>query len=68
MELEARTGQWHRGGPVQAVDSTGATIDFLLSESRDITSARRFFQKALAAPRCRIVPYLNNIVERSPLD
>src|SRR5213075_99807 len=29
---------------------TGATIDFLLSESRDLTSARRFFQKALAAP------------------
>ena len=34
----------------RAVDSTGATIDFLLSESRDLTSARRFFQKALAAP------------------
>jgi transposase, IS6 family len=80
-----------------AVDSTGATIDFLLSESRDLSSARRFFQKALAAPghprprvinvdgnpsyptvieefkqqralarrcRCRIVPYLNNIVEQ----
>jgi transposase, IS6 family len=79
------------------VDSTGATIDFLLSETRDLTSARRFFQKALAAPghrrprvinvdgnpsypkvieelkrervlgrrcRCRIVPYLNNIVEQ----
>src|SRR5205085_515219 len=27
-----------------------ATIDFLLSETRDLTSARRFFQKALAAP------------------
>jgi transposase-like protein len=25
-------------------------IDFLLSETRDLTSARRFFQKALAAP------------------
>src|SRR3954470_12992848 len=81
----------------RAVDSTGATIDFLLSESRDLTSARRFFQKALAAPghprprvinvdgnpsyptviqelkqdrvlgrryRCRIVAYLNNIVEQ----
>src|SRR2546421_9645840 len=34
----------------RAVDSTGATIDFLLSETRDLTSARRFFQKALAAP------------------
>ena len=81
----------------RAVDSTGATIDFLLSETRDLTSARRFFQKALAASghprprvinvdgnpsyptviekfkqervlgrrcRCRIVPYLNNIVEQ----
>jgi lysophospholipase L1-like esterase len=69
----------------------------LLSETRDLTSARRFFQKALAAPghprprvinvdgnpsyptviekfkhervlgrrcRCRIVPYLNSIVEQ----
>jgi transposase, IS6 family len=77
--------------------STGATIDFLLSESRDLTSARWFFQKALAAPGhprprvinvdgnpsyptvigelkkqralgrrccCRVVPYLNNIVEQ----
>jgi len=34
----------------RAVDSTGATIDFLLSETRDLTSARRFFQNALAAP------------------
>src|SRR3569623_1646957 len=79
----------------RAVDSTGATIDFLLSETRDMTSARRFFQKALAGHprprvinvvgnpsypnvfeqlkherargrrcRCRIVPYLNNIVEQ----
>src|SRR5690348_17869604 len=74
----------------------------LLSETRDLTSARRFFQKALAAPghprprvvnvdgnpsypnvieelkqervlgrryRCRIIPYLNNIVGAgSPLD
>jgi transposase, IS6 family len=75
----------------------GQTMDFLLSESRDLTSARRFFQKALAAPGhprprvinvdgnllyptvigelkkqralgrrccCRVVPYLNNIVEQ----
>jgi IS6 family transposase len=42
----------------RAVDSTGATIDFLLPESRDLTSARRFFQKALAAsghPRPRVI-------------
>ena len=34
----------------RAVDSTGSTIDFLLSETRDLEAARRFFQKALAAP------------------
>jgi len=28
----------------------GSTIDFLLSETRDLGAARRFFQKALAAP------------------
>ncbi|MGI9073295.1 MAG: IS6 family transposase [Bryobacteraceae bacterium] len=81
----------------RAVDSTSATIDFLLSETRDLASALRFFQKALAAPghpcprvinvdgnpsyptvieelkqegalgrrcRCRIVPYLNNVIEQ----
>ena len=31
----------------RAVDSTGATIDFLLSAKREATAARRFFQKAL---------------------
>jgi transposase-like protein len=79
------------------VDSTVATVDFLLSEVRDLSAARSFFQKALAAPghprprvinvdgnpsyptvvnelkkqralgqrcRCRVVPYLNNIVEQ----
>jgi transposase, IS6 family len=34
----------------RAVDSTGATIDFLLSARRDATAAKRFFQKALRAP------------------
>src|SRR5215469_6505308 len=34
----------------RAVDSTGATIDFLLSETRDLVAARNFFQKALASP------------------
>jgi IS6 family transposase len=81
----------------RAVDSTGATIDFFLSETRDLPAARTFFRKALAAPghcrprvinvdgnpsypsvieqlkrdhvlgqrcRCRVVPYLNNIVEQ----
>jgi IS6 family transposase len=31
----------------RAVDSTGATIDFLLSARRDAAAAKRFFQKAL---------------------
>ena len=34
----------------RAVDSTGATIDFLLSAHRDAAAAKRFFQKALHAP------------------
>src|SRR3954451_16956765 len=34
----------------RAVDSTGATIDFFLSETRDVFAARTFFRKALAAP------------------
>jgi transposase, IS6 family len=81
----------------RAVDSTGATIDFFLSETRDVSAARGFFRKALSAPshprprvinvdgnpsypnvieelkrnhalgqrcRCRVVAYLNNIVEQ----
>jgi transposase, IS6 family len=31
----------------RSVDSTGATIDFLLSATRDADAAKRFFQKAL---------------------
>jgi transposase, IS6 family len=34
----------------RAVDSTGATIDFLLSAHRDTDAAKRFFQKALRSP------------------
>ena len=34
----------------RAVDSTGATIDFLLSAHRDAATAERSFQKALRAP------------------
>ena len=34
----------------RAVDSTGATVDFLLSAHRDAGAAKRFFQKALRAP------------------
>jgi hypothetical protein len=34
----------------RAVDSTGATIDFLLSAHRDAAAAKRSFQRALRAP------------------
>ena len=34
----------------RAVDSTGATIDFLLSARRDAAAAKRFLQKALQSP------------------
>jgi IS6 family transposase len=42
----------------RAVDSTGATIDFLLSAKRDAAAAKRFFQKALRSaghPRPRVI-------------
>src|ERR1700716_820884 len=42
----------------RAVDSAGATIDFLLSASRDAGAAKRFFQKALRSvghPRPRVI-------------
>src|SRR5205085_2688913 len=34
----------------RAVDSTGQTIDFLLTAKRDTVAAKRFFRKALAGP------------------
>ena len=34
----------------RAVDSSGATIDFLLAARRDAAAAKRFFQNALLAP------------------
>jgi len=34
----------------RAVDSAGASIDFLLSAQRDAAAAKRFFQKALCSP------------------
>jgi len=40
-------GQWNY--LYRAVDSTGKTIDFLLSERRDMKAAERFFQKALSS-------------------
>ena len=44
----------------RAVDSTGATIDFLLSTQRDAAAAKRFFQKALRAPG-RLRPRVINV-------
>jgi IS6 family transposase len=49
-------GQWTY--LYRAVDSTGATIDFLLSAKRDAGAAKRFFQKALRSlghPRPRVI-------------
>ena len=34
----------------RAVDSSGQTIDFLLTDKRDTTAAKRFFRKALSSP------------------
>ena len=34
----------------RAVDSTGQTIDFLLTAKRDTAAAKRFFRKALRSP------------------
>ena len=34
----------------RAVDSTGATLDFMLSATRDADAAERFFRKVLQAP------------------
>jgi IS6 family transposase len=42
----------------RAVDSSGDTIDFLLSPKRDADAAKRFFQKALESqnhPRPRVI-------------
>jgi transposase-like protein len=42
----------------RAVDSGGARLDFYLSDSRDATAAKQFFDKVLAAPnhpRARVI-------------
>jgi hypothetical protein len=44
----AFAGQWTY--LYRAVDSTGDTIDFLLSLKRDASAAKHFFQKALRSP------------------
>jgi IS6 family transposase len=44
-------GQWKY--LYRAVDSKGKTIDFILSENRDMLAAKRFFTKALSSPHIR---------------
>ncbi|OMF06971.1 hypothetical protein BK127_30560 [Paenibacillus sp. FSL H7-0331] len=41
-------GQWKY--LYRAVDSMGKTIDFMISENRDMPAAKRFFTKALSSP------------------
>ena len=38
----------------RAVDSTGQTIDFLLSAKRDVSAAKRFFKKVMRADHRRL--------------
>jgi transposase, IS6 family len=44
----------------RAVDSTGQTIDFLLTAKRDKASAKRFFQKALRGS-VNVMPRVINV-------
>jgi transposase, IS6 family len=49
-------GRWHY--LYRAIDSTGATIDFLLSAKRDANAAKRLFRKALSSashPQPRVI-------------
>src|SRR6476620_752904 len=48
----------------RAVDSTGQTIDFLLTAKRDAAAAKRFFRKALSAPGNPVPRVIN--VDKNP--
>jgi transposase, IS6 family len=48
----------------RAVDSTGQTIDFLLTAKRDATAAKRFFRKALSSPANPVPRVIN--VDKNP--
>ena len=48
----------------RAVDSTGQTIDFLLTAKRDAAAAKRFFRKALSSPGNPVPRVIN--VDRNP--
>jgi transposase, IS6 family len=55
----------------RAVDSTGDTIDFLLSAKRDTGAAKRFFQKALRSqnhPGPRVINVDGNPAYRKAVD
>jgi IS6 family transposase len=62
-------GQWTY--LYRAVDSSGDTIDFLLSPKRDADAAKRFFQKALQSPnhpRPRVINVDGNPAYPSAID
>ena len=48
----------------RAVDSTGQTIDFLLTAKRDAAGAKRFFRRALNAPGNPVTRVIN--VDKNP--
>ena len=48
--------------PSRAEDSTGQTIDFLLTAKRDAAAAKRFFRRALSSPG-NLVPRVINVDE-----
>ena len=48
----------------RAVDSTGQTIDFLLTAKRDAAAAKRFFRKALSSPGNAVPRVIN--VDKNP--
>ena len=48
----------------RAVDSTGQTIEFLLTAKRDAAAAKRFFRKALSAPGNPVPRVIN--VDKNP--
>ena len=48
----------------RAVDSTGQTIDFLLTAKRDAAAAKRFFRKVFRSP-CNLIPRVIN-VDKNP--
>ena len=48
----------------RAVDSTGQTIEFLLTAKRDVAAAKRFFRKALSSPGNPVPRVIN--VDKNP--